>query len=238
MKITLAVARRVLEPLYPLVSYAIVLSLLVLFVQTWNSEKCILLGWKTNLFSFQCCFLLRTTPANKNTILLPFLLCLSWLFLVAQQCSVFFAGQLPFKLPNCAQKWLISSVNTAETVFFIFCLYTVCFILVRTFKSSMSRSNNGTRKKTFKHSHLSWSSAILYQLPPSTAVHSILPVQFTCLTVFLHNLCPSPLGLLIGLEPCTLYSIHFFTQSLSSFCNTCPYHHNLFCCSTEIVIYF
>ena len=32
----------------------------------------------------------------------------------------------------------------------------------------------------------------------------------------------------VPLEPSTLYSIHFFTQSLSSFCNTCPYHRNLF----------
>jgi len=42
-------------------------------------------------------------------------------------------------------------------------------------------------------------------------------------------------GLPLGLAPSTLYSIHFFTQSLSSFCNTCPYHHNLFRCSTEIM---
>jgi len=46
---------------------------------------------------------------------------------------------------------------------------------------------------TFTHSHLSWSSTILYQLPPSTMIHSIFPVQFTCLTVFLHNPSPSPL---------------------------------------------
>ena len=30
-------------------------------------------------------------------------------------------------------------------------------------------------------------------------------------------------------------SIHFFTKSLSSFRSTCPYHRNLFCCSTEIM---
>jgi len=42
-------------------------------------------------------------------------------------------------------------------------------------------------------------------------------------------------GLPLGLAPSTLYCIHFFTQSLSSFCSTCPYHHNLFCCSTEIM---
>jgi len=29
--------------------------------------------------------------------------------------------------------------------------------------------------------------------------------------------------------------VHFFIQSLSSFHTTCPYHLNLFCCSTEIM---
>ena len=33
-------------------------------------------------------------------------------------------------------------------------------------------------------------------------------------------------SLLLGLAPSTSYSIHFFTQSLSSFRNTCPYHRN------------
>jgi len=42
-------------------------------------------------------------------------------------------------------------------------------------------------------------------------------------------------GLPIWLEPSTSYSIHFFTQSVSSFCTTCPYHHNLFCCSINIM---
>jgi len=31
----------------------------------------------------------------------------------------------------------------------------------------------------------------------------------------------------LGLAPTTSYTIHFFTKSLSSFCSTCPYHHNL-----------
>jgi len=42
-------------------------------------------------------------------------------------------------------------------------------------------------------------------------------------------------GLPLGLEPSTSYSIHFFTQSVSSFRNTCPYHRNLFCCSTNVI---
>ena len=41
-------------------------------------------------------------------------------------------------------------------------------------------------------------------------------------------------GLPLGLEPSTSYSIHFFTQSVSSFRSTCPYHCNLFCCSINI----
>ena len=69
-----------------------------------------------------------------------------------------------------------------------------------------------------------------YLLSPSTTTHGILCIQSTCSTVFFHNL---PLGLV----PSTLYSIHFFTQLLSSFRSTCPYHYhrNLFRCSTEIM---
>jgi len=51
-------------------------------------------------------------------------------------------------------------------------------------------------------------------------------------TISFHVLFSLPLGL----EPSTSYSIHFFTQSVSSFHNTCPYHHNLFCCSIKITL--
>jgi len=40
---------------------------------------------------------------------------------------------------------------------------------------------------------------------------------------------------LLILETSTSYSIHFFTQSLSSFRSTCPCHHNLFCCSVNMI---
>jgi len=36
----------------------------------------------------------------------------------------------------------------------------------------------------------SWSSSNLYQLLPSTTIHSNLLVQITCLAIFLHNLFP------------------------------------------------
>jgi len=47
--------------------------------------------------------------------------------------------------------------------------------------------------KKLTHSHPSWSSYILYQLPPFTTIHSILCVQFTCLTILFDNLSPGPL---------------------------------------------
>jgi len=42
-------------------------------------------------------------------------------------------------------------------------------------------------------------------------------------------------GLPFVLTPSTSCFIHIFTQSLSSFRNTCSYQRNLFCCSTEIM---
>jgi len=47
-------------------------------------------------------------------------------------------------------------------------------------------------EQTFTHPP-SWSSSNLYQLLPSTTIHSILLVQITCLAIFLHNLSPCPL---------------------------------------------
>jgi len=48
-------------------------------------------------------------------------------------------------------------------------------------------------------------------------------------TTSLQVLFGSPHGL--GLS--TSYSIHFFTQSSSSFRSTCPYQRSLFCCNTN-----
>jgi len=86
-----------------------------------------------------------------------------------------------------------------------------------------------------KHSptHLSWSLTFLYQLLLSTRIYSILPLQLTCLTIFLHNLSTSSLVYLLvwSPPPHTPYS----TQSASSFRNTCPYQRNLFRCSSNII---
>jgi len=68
------------------------------------------------------------------------------------------------------------------------------------------------------------SSSSLYQLLPSTTIHlfKLYAWQSFC-TTSLHVL----FGLPLGLEPSTSYSIHIFTQSVSSFRITCPYHLNL-----------
>jgi len=99
------------------------------------------------------------------------------------------------------------------------------------------RDNTGepVPEETFNHSHSSWSS--------------IIPVCFLHLLRFMASSLFNPralqsfstislqvfFGLPLRLAPSTSYSIHFFTQSLSSFRSTCPYHRNLFCCSTEIM---
>ena len=80
----------------------------------------------------------------------------------------------------------------------------------------------------------SCSSDILYQLPPSTTIDSILLVQLTCLTVLFHTSVQVLFGLPLALEPFTSYTMHFFTQS-SSFCNTFPYRHSLFCFNTSVM---
>ena len=73
---------------------------------------------------------------------------------------------------------------------------------------------------------------ISFHLPRSIAssLFKLRAWQSFC-TTSLHVL----LGLPRGLEPSTSYSIHFFTQSVSSFRSTCPCHRNLFCCSISII---
>jgi len=75
-------------------------------------------------------------------------------------------------------------------------------------------------EETFTHSHRLWSSIVPYLLHPSNTIYGILPVQFTCLTVFFHNLCPSFLWTTSWLIPSTSYSLH----SLPNHCLLCAAH--------------
>ena len=59
--------------------------------------------------------------------------------------------------------------------------------------SGTTRVSLYQKKHSPTHHPESWSSPNLYQLLPSTTIHSILPVQIACLAIFLHNLSPFPL---------------------------------------------
>jgi len=69
--------------------------------------------------------------------------------------------------------------------------------------------------------HLLLSTIISYLLPPSITIHGILSVQFTCLTVFFHNLSKFYLVYLLALHP----PLH----------TPCPYHCNLYFCCSKIM---
>jgi len=92
----------------------------------------------------------------------------------------------------------------------------------------------GTRRN-ITHSHSSWSPIIpicFLHLLRSIASSVFNPRALQSFsTISLQVLFRLPLGLV----PFTSYSIHFFTQSLSSFRSTCSYHCNVFRCSTEIM---
>ena len=72
-------------------------------------------------------------------------------------------------------------------------------------------------EETLTHLHPSWSSDILYQLPPFTTIHSILCVQFRARQSSLTTSLQFLFGLPLGLGPSTSYTMHFFTQSSFSF---------------------
>ena len=93
----------------------------------------------------------------------------------------------------------------------------------------------GEPDETFTHSHQSWSSIILHLFPPSITIHGILPVQFTCLTDLLHNLCPSFLWFIswYGNLHCILHT--FLHPIIVFFLQHMPKPSQLFCCSTEII---
>jgi len=90
----------------------------------------------------------------------------------------------------------------------------------------------GTRRNTHPPS---WSSSNLHQLLPSTTIHSILLVQFTCLAIFLYNLFPCPLWSTSWSGALHLIFHTFLHPITSFFCSTYPYHRNLYCCSINII---
>ena len=66
-------------------------------------------------------------------------------------------------------------------------------------------------------------------------LRSIASSLFKMCAIFLHNLSPLPTSSTSWSGALHLIFHNFFTQSVSSFCNTCPYYRNLFCCSINII---
>ena len=100
------------------------------------------------------------------------------------------------------------------------CLTALCLGLQKKYSPTHTHLDHQT--SFINYLHLLWSiTSSLFNLLAWQSISTIsLQVLF---------------GLPLGLGPCSSYSMHFFTQSLSSFCNTCPYRRKLFCCSTEIM---
>ena len=89
-------------------------------------------------------------------------------------------------------------------------------------------------EETFTHPP-SWSSSNLYQLLPSTMIHSSSLFRLRAWQSFAQAPSTFSLVYLLVLGPPPRIPYIFFTKSVYSFGNTCPYHHNLFYCSTEII---
>ena len=91
----------------------------------------------------------------------------------------------------------------------------------------------GTRRYTHPPTIL----IIIQSLSASSIYHD--PRHPPCSNYVLGNLFAQPLSMsslvYLLVWSSTSYSIHFFTQSVFSFHNTCPYHCNLFCCSINIM---
>jgi len=68
-------------------------------------------------------------------------------------------------------------------------------------------------EETFTHTHSSWSQDILYKLPPSTKIHSILLFNLRAWQSFSTTSLQVFFDLSLGLEPSTLYSKRFFNTS-------------------------
>jgi len=85
--------------------------------------------------------------------------------------------------------WL-SQLITAFNAWQISLLLDVTFVWFFAMWQTHTHTHNRLTvpEEKLTHSHPSWSSDILYQLPPFTTIHSILSVQFTCLTVLFDNL--------------------------------------------------
>jgi len=114
--------------------------------------------------------------------------------------------------------------------YYYYCCYYNCFYSPLSGTTRVSRYQKKHSPTHHPDHHPTFIS--FFHLPRSIASSLFnLRVRQSSCTTSLQVL----FGLPLGLEPSTSYSTHFFTQSVSSFRSTCPYHHNLFRCSINII---
>jgi len=121
----------------------------------------------------------------------------------------------------------VFGVCTTHTHIYTHNRFTALWIL-----SGTTRVSWYQKKHSPTHTHRGHQSS--YLLPPSTTIHGILPIQSTCFMSFSTISLQVFFGLPLGLAP-PLHTPLFLHPIVIFFRNTCPYHRNLFCCSTEIV---
>ena len=103
-------------------------------------------------------------------------------------------------------------------------------------QASYGPLSGSTRVSRYQKKHSSTQTHSAHQPSLSASSNYHKPQHHPCSIQVLCSTSNHVLfGLPLGLETNASYSIHFFTQSLSYFCNTCPYHHNMFCSSTNIM---
>ena len=126
-------------------------------------------------------------------------------------------NHLPCSMYVPHMNWLASSILTTTTTT---ATTTVLWPFVWDYPGEL------VSEETFTHSHLSWSSIILYLLPPFTTIHSIFPVQFMCLTVFFAQplsksslvylsvwYCPLHTPYISSPNHCLIFTIHAHTNA-------------------------
>jgi len=141
---------------------------------------------------------------------------------------------------------------TCYMLYFLCATWSLNEIAIKNYTKVINRIRTHTHTHTHTHNHftapwnvsgttqVSWyqkkhSPTHTYRGHQSTLICFLHLLRSMHLTILFHNLSQVFFGLPLGLAPSTSHSIQFFTQSLSSFHNTCPYHRNLFHCSTEIM---
>ena len=153
----------------------------------------------------------------------------------------FFTGRMPFLPPNqqCQSTEGRKFINFSESISSLEAL--------KGFKLESDLVQNITHTQPFYGSlDFVWTMPVRRHQKIHSPTHIIMVINHPLFASSVYYNPWRPLCSIYGpdslfpqslskFSPFTLYSIPFFTQSLSSFHSICQYHRNLFCCSTEVM---